>query len=59
MAFVCSGLVALGSFQVWGGWRSLHFPLAAALQLLVGVEAILLLGLGVEIFLYADLTKGR
>jgi hypothetical protein len=28
-------------------------------QLLVGVEAVLLLGLGVEIFLYADLTKGR
>jgi hypothetical protein len=59
VAFVCPGLVALGSFIVWGGWRSLHFPLATALQLLVGVEALLLLGLGLEIFLYADLTKGR
>ena len=59
VTFVCSGLVALGSFIVWGGWRSLHFPLATALQLLVGVEALLLLGLGLEIFLYADLTKGR
>ncbi|MFM7326242.1 MAG: hypothetical protein ACKO4L_15220, partial [Nodosilinea sp.] len=59
VAFVCSGLVALGSFIVWGGWRSLHVPLAAALHLLVGVEVLLLLGLGLEIFLYADLTKGR
>jgi hypothetical protein len=59
LAFVGSGLVALGSFEVWGDWRSLEWPLAIALQLLVGVEAILLLGLGLEIFLYADLTKGR
>jgi hypothetical protein len=59
VAFVGSGLVALGSFLVWDVSQPLHGSLASAVQLLVGVEAVLLLGLGVEIFLYADLTKGR
>ncbi len=59
VAFVCSGLVALGSFQAWAARPPLEGPLAVALPFLVGVEALLLLGLGVEIFLYADLTKGR
>lgn len=53
IAFVGSGLVALASFQTWGT------HLVAAVEWVVGIETLLLLGLAVEIFLYADLTKGR
>jgi hypothetical protein len=53
LTFVVSGLIALVSFWV-------AVPGAAwGIQLLGGVELILLLLLGWEIIVYADLAKGR
>ncbi len=53
LTFVVSGAIALVAFWV-------AVPGAAwGIQLLAGVEIILLLLLGWEIIVYADLAKGR
>lgn len=53
ITFVLSGIGALIGFQVMA--IAPHF----LLQILCGFEFVLLLALGVEIIIYADLAKGR
>jgi hypothetical protein len=53
IAFVGSGIVALGAF--WNLESQIHW----SAQLLSWIELVLLIILGVEIFIYADLAKGR
>lgn len=63
IAFVISGIVALGAFayqmlsanQSPGGSDVLR----TFAQVLAGIELVFLVALGIEIFLYADLAKGR
>ena len=52
IAFVLSGIVALGAF--WHLESHIHW----SAQILGGIELVLLVILGVEILIYADLAKG-
>jgi hypothetical protein len=53
IAFVVSGVVALVAF--WIQVHQMHW----AAQILGWIELVLLVILGIEIFIYADLAKGR
>lgn len=53
ITFVFSGMVALSAF-----WLQVSHP-PLAVTILTRVELLLLIVLGVEIFIYADLAKGR
>jgi hypothetical protein len=53
IAFVASGLIALGAF-----WFLVPSP-PIGVTILSWVELLLLIALGVEIYIYADLRKGR
>lgn len=55
IAFVLSGLIALITFYKL---RSVDL-VPVDIQVLAGIELVLLIILGVEIFIYADLAKGR
>ncbi len=53
ITFVCSGIIALCAF-----WLLVHqSPLG--ITILSGLELLLLIALGIEIVIYADLAKGR
>ncbi len=53
ITFVLSGIVAL--FAFWFSGSNLHW----VIHILCGIELVILLILGWEIAIYADLTKGR
>ena len=53
ITFVVSGAIALAAF-----WYLVPKPPIDAL-ILAGIELLLLIGLGIETFIYADLAKGR
>jgi hypothetical protein len=53
ITFVASGLIALGVF-----WFLASNP-TIRVTILSGVELLLLLMLGIETYIYADLGKGR
>jgi hypothetical protein len=53
ITFVISGVVALAAF-----WSLIPKP-PMSIMILSWIELLLLLGLGIETFIYADLAKGR
>lgn len=53
VAFVASGVVSLAAF-----WCLVPKPIAAVI-ILTGIELLMLVALGIEMFIYADLGKGR
>lgn len=53
VTFVVAGLIAIAIFC------AMAQPMTIAVGILCAIEALLLLGLGVEIVIYADLGKGR
>ena len=55
IAFVASGIVALVALTFWNLESQIHW----SAQILGWIELVFLVILGVEIFLYADLGKGR
>lgn len=61
IAFVISGIVALGVFayQLLSVNQSSDGINVLAAQVFAGIELVLLVALGIEIFLYADLAKDR
>ncbi len=57
IAFVVSGIVALVALAFWN--REMESQIHCSAQILGWIELVLLIILGVEIFIYADLAKGR
>ena len=57
IAFVVSGIVALVALAFWN--REMESQIHCSAQILGWIELVLLIILGVEIFIYADLAKVR